>query len=69
MPQLSIKNIGVTMGLVNVVHMDRLLKVIEAGLLDLTPLLTHKMSLEEGVKGYEMFEKKLDDVIKIALTP
>jgi alcohol dehydrogenase len=69
MPQLSIKNIGVTMGLVNVVHMGRLLKVIEAGLLDTTPLITHRMSLDEGVKGYEMFDKKLDDVIKIALRP
>ncbi|RJP26723.1 MAG: alcohol dehydrogenase [Candidatus Abyssobacteria bacterium SURF_5] len=69
MPQLSIKNIGVSMGLVNVVHMDRLLRLIEAGLLDATPLITHRMSLEEGVKGYEMFQKRSDDVIKIALTP
>jgi alcohol dehydrogenase len=69
MRQLSIKNIGVTMGLVNVIHMGRLLKLIEAGLLDVTPLITHKMPLTDGVKGYEMFENKLDDVIKIALTP
>jgi len=69
MPQLSMKNIGVTMGLVNVVHMDRLLKIIEAGLLDVTPLLTHTMPIEDGVKAYEMFDKKLDDVIKIVLKP
>lgn len=69
MPQLSIKNIGVTMGLVNVVHMGRLLKIIAAGLLDTTPLITHTMPLEEGVEGYEMFDKKLDNVIKIALKP
>jgi len=69
MRQLSIKNIGVTMGLVNVVHMGRLLKIIEAGLLDTTPLITHKMPLDKGVEAYEMFDKKLDDVIKIALVP
>jgi alcohol dehydrogenase len=69
MPQLSIKNIGATMGLVNMVHMDRLLKVIEAGLLDATPLITHRMPLKDGVKGYEMFDRKLNDVIKIALLP
>ena len=69
MPQLCIKNIGVTMGLVNVVHMDRLLGVIAAGLLDTTPLITHTMSLDEGVKAYEMFEKRTDNVIKIALKP
>jgi alcohol dehydrogenase len=69
MPQLSIKNIGATMGLVNVVHMDRLLKIIAAGLLDVTPLLTHTMPLEEGVTAYEMFDKKVDNVIKIVLKP
>jgi alcohol dehydrogenase len=69
MPQLSLRNIGVTMGLVNVVHMDRLLRIIEAGLLDTTPLITHTMSLDEGVRAYEMFDKKLDNVIKIALKP
>ncbi|GAB4351859.1 MAG: zinc-dependent alcohol dehydrogenase family protein [Candidatus Abyssubacteria bacterium] len=69
MLQLSVKNIGVTMGLVNVVYMDRLLRIIEAGLLDTTPLITHRMPLEDAVSGYEMFDKKQDDVIKIALTP
>jgi alcohol dehydrogenase len=69
MPQLCIKNIGITMGLVNVVHMDRLLKIIAAGLLDMTPIITHTVPLGEGVKAYEMFEKRLDNVIKIALRP
>ena len=69
MPQLCIKNIGVTMGLVNVVHMERLLKIIAAGMLDTTPLITHTMPLEDGVKAYEIFDKKLGDVIKIALKP
>ncbi len=69
MPQLCVKNISVTMGLVNVVHMDRLLKIIAAGFLDTRPLITHRMPLKEGVKAYEMFEKRLDNVIKIALKP
>jgi alcohol dehydrogenase len=69
MLQLSVKNIGVTMGLVNVVYMDRLIKIIEAGLLDTRPLITHRMPLAEAVKGYEMFDRKQDNVIKIALKP
>lgn len=69
MSQLCIKNIGAAMGLVNVVHMDRLLKIIEAGLLDTTPLITHTMPLDDGVKAYEIFEKRLENVVKIALKP
>jgi alcohol dehydrogenase len=69
MPQLCLKNIGATMGLVNVVHMSRLLKIIDAGLLDTTPLITHTMSLDKGVEAYELFEKRLDNVIKVALKP
>lgn len=69
MPQLCMKNIGVTMGLVNVVHMGKLLKIIEAGLIDTTPLITHTMPLDEGVEAYEMFSKRLDNVIKVALKP
>jgi alcohol dehydrogenase len=69
MRDLCIKNIRVEMGLVNVVYIPRLLKIIETGLLDATPLITHIMPLEEGVKAYEMFEKRLDNVIKIALKP
>ncbi|MBI5114967.1 alcohol dehydrogenase catalytic domain-containing protein [Candidatus Poribacteria bacterium] len=69
MSQLCVKNIGITMGLVNVIHMARLLRIIEAGLLDMTPLITHTMPLAEAVRGYEMFDKKLDNVIKIALKP
>jgi len=69
MPQLCLKNISVTMGLVNVVHMDKLLKIIEAGLLDTTPIITHRMALDDGVKAYEIFEKRLENVIKLTLTP
>ena len=69
MPSLCIKNIGATMGLVNVVHMSRLLRILDAGLLDTTPIITHTMSLDKGVEAYELFEKRLDNVIKVALKP
>lgn len=69
MQQLCIKNITVSMGLVNVVHMARLIGLIEKGVLDVTPLITHTMPLGEGARAYEMFEKKLDNVLKIALKP
>ena len=69
MAQLCMKNIGVSMGLVNVVHMGRLLSIIESGLIDTTPLITHTMPLEDGVRAYEIFEKRQENVIKIALKP
>ncbi len=69
MPTLCLKNLTITMGLVNVTNMPKLLKMIEAGTLDLTPLITHRLNLSEGVKAYEIFEKKLENVIKVALKP
>lgn len=69
MPLLGVKNITVSMDLVNMVSMARLIRFIENGVLDLRPLITHTMPLSEGVRAYEIFEGKLDNVLKIALKP
>lgn len=47
----------------------RLISVIESGRADLTPLITHTFPLEEIHKGYEIFGKKLDNVLKVAIRP
>lgn len=63
------KNVGIRMGLANVTQMKKLIRLIEAGRLDLTPIITHRMPLSDAVKGYEIFDKKLDGAIKVVLEP
>jgi threonine dehydrogenase-like Zn-dependent dehydrogenase len=50
-------------------RMRRLMEVVKAGRVDLTPLLTHTITLDEINKGYEIFGKRLDGVLKIAVKP
>jgi threonine dehydrogenase-like Zn-dependent dehydrogenase len=50
-------------------RMRRLMEVVKAGRVDLTPLLTHTVTLDEINKGYEIFGKRLDGVLKIAVKP
>src|SRR5215217_2192982 len=50
-------------------RMRRLMEVVRAGRVDLTPLLTHTFSLEEISKGYEIFGGRKDGVLKVAVRP
>jgi threonine dehydrogenase-like Zn-dependent dehydrogenase len=50
-------------------RMRRLMEVVKAGRVDLTPLLTHTVTLDEISKGYEIFGKRLDGVLKVAVKP
>jgi threonine dehydrogenase-like Zn-dependent dehydrogenase len=50
-------------------RMRRLMEVIKAGRADLTPLLTHTVSLNEIDKGYKIFAERLDGVLKVAVKP
>ena len=47
---------------------DEILSLIEQGKIDTTPLITHRFALKDIEKAYEIFENKLDGVIKIAIT-
>ena len=47
---------------------EQLLHLIEVGRIDATKLISHKMKLDEGPKGYQNFDKK-KDVTKIVLKP
>lgn len=49
--------------------MRRLMEVVRDGLVDLTPLLTHTVSLDENDKGYKIFGERLDGVLKVAVKP
>lgn len=47
---------------------DEILSLIEQERLDTTPLITHKFSLRDIEKAYNIFENKLDGAMKIAMT-
>jgi threonine dehydrogenase-like Zn-dependent dehydrogenase len=50
-------------------YMSQMLQHVQAGNLDPSFLLTHRMSLEDAPRGYEMFEKKEDGCLRAAFTP
>ena len=50
-------------------RMRRLMSMVQAGRLDLTPLLTHSYSLDDIHEAYALFGDRRDGVIKIAIRP
>lgn len=50
-------------------YMARLFDYVEQGDLDPARLITHDLPLEEGVRAYDLFKKKDDGCIRVALRP
>ncbi|HEY8608520.1 MAG TPA: zinc-dependent alcohol dehydrogenase [Noviherbaspirillum sp.] len=50
-------------------YMQPLLERIRNGEIDPTVVITHRMSLDEAPRGFEIFAEKQDECIKIVLTP
>ena len=50
-------------------RMRRLMELVKQGRLDLSPLLTHRVSLNDIADGYRLFGERLDGVLKVAVTP
>jgi threonine dehydrogenase-like Zn-dependent dehydrogenase len=50
-------------------RMGRLMELVRAGRVDLMPLITHTVSLDEITEGYRIFGKRLDGVLKVAVRP
>jgi threonine dehydrogenase-like Zn-dependent dehydrogenase len=50
-------------------YLPELLEHIESGALNPEAIISHKMSLEQAVEGYKMFDKKQDDCRKVILVP
>ena len=50
-------------------RMRRLLEVVRAGRVDLTPLLTHAYPLDKIKEAYELFGERTDGVLKVAVKP
>ena len=50
-------------------YVDRILKLIVEGKFDATDIITHRLSLDEGERAYDIFDKKQDNCIKVILKP
>jgi 2-desacetyl-2-hydroxyethyl bacteriochlorophyllide A dehydrogenase len=63
-----IKSLHVGCGHANVIgHVDEVLALIAAGVLDPSPIVTHHMALEEAPEAYELYDRR--EALKIVLTP
>jgi 2-desacetyl-2-hydroxyethyl bacteriochlorophyllide A dehydrogenase len=63
-----LKGLTLRLGLANVIaHVDRVLALIEAGKLDPSPLVTHRMKLDEAEDAYRIYDNR--EALKIVLTP
>ncbi len=50
-------------------YMERLLPLVREKKYDLASIISHRLPLSEGVRGYEIFEKKLEACTKVVLRP
>ncbi|AZB11658.1 glutathione-dependent formaldehyde dehydrogenase [Chryseobacterium sp. G0162] len=48
---------------------DKLMKYVETGQVKLDDIITHRLSLDEVAKEYELFDKKQDGCVKVVLDP
>lgn len=63
-----LKGLTLRLGLANVIaHVDRVLALIEAGKLDPSPLVSHRMKLDEVAAAYELYDSR--EALKVVLTP
>lgn len=61
------KNLSVKMGLVEVTHMNLLLELIKDGRINTNFLISHVLPFAEIMKGYDIFENRVDDALKVVL--
>ena len=50
-------------------RMRRLMEVVRAKRVDLTPLFTHRFALKDIQEAYELFSQRKDGVLKVAVKP
>ena len=67
--ELIYRGIRVVMGLANVVHIPKLMKLVEHGRVDLEPIGTHTFVLEDAGEAYDLFENHKDLCLKVFLRP
>lgn len=68
LPEMYGKNLTFKTGGVDGCDCEEILHLIEEGKIDTTPLITHRFPLSDIEKAYEVFEKRQEGVIKVAIT-
>ncbi len=64
------RNLRMRMGQTPVLqYIDDLMRKIQEGQIDPSFVVTHELSLDDAPRGYEIFERKQDDCIKVLLHP
>ena len=67
---LFMKNLSLRTGLVNPQnYIPRLLPLIETGRLDPTVIISHRLPLSDGPRGYDVFAHHKENVLKVVLQP
>jgi len=69
MNELWIKNINISMGLVDANHIPQLIDLIAKGKLNMRFLQTHVKPLNDIMEGYDVFGNKKDNVLKWLVKP
>lgn len=67
LPEMYGKNLVFKTGGVDGCDCAEILRLIAAGQIDTTPLITHRFPLEEIDEAYRIFENRLEGVIKVAI--
>jgi 2-desacetyl-2-hydroxyethyl bacteriochlorophyllide A dehydrogenase len=63
-----IKSLAIRGGQANVIaHLDRVLDLLTAGLLDPAPIVTRRMSLDDAPEAYAIYDRR--EALKIVLSP
>src|SRR5215210_4579953 len=63
-----IKALTLKTGHANVIgHVDRVLSMLDAGVLDPTPLVTHHMKLDDAAEAYAVYDRR--EALKIVMKP
>lgn len=68
LPYMYGKNLTFKTGGVDGCDCAEILRLIEEGKIDTTPLITHRFPLYEIEEAYRIFENKLDGVMKVAVS-
>ena len=64
------KSLTIWSGIINPqYYIPKLMRMIEQGRLGPTEIFTHRLSLSDRPRGYEIYDNHEEDVLKVVMTP
>jgi 2-desacetyl-2-hydroxyethyl bacteriochlorophyllide A dehydrogenase len=67
--EMMMKNLQLQIGLGDLKLMQTLIELIQSDRIDMTGIISHKMPLNDIERAFEIFERRIGHVIKIAIKP